>query len=211
MMLVRVITKYWSDLMSQTPDNSGVWDGIKFTLEPVENCDYLIVIDRVYYDTVVNCPQENIWAIIQEPPIPRYRWLRKGFRSFNKVYTQDIKLQGNKYIHSQPALPWHVGKNYDFLQSCSIPNKHRVLSFITSNKAIMEGHRKRLAFLEKIENSIEFDLFGQGFNPIDSKWEGLADYKYSLAIENYSGQYYWTEKLADCFLCYTMQVTSEYR
>src|SRR5687768_17715451 len=29
-------------------------------------------------------------------------------------------------------------------------------------------------------------------------------YRYSLAIENFSGPYYWTEKVIDCYLSWTM-------
>jgi hypothetical protein len=41
---------------------------------------------------------------------------------------------------------------------------------------------------------------------IEDKWDGLAPYAYSLAIENYSGPDYWTEKLADCFLSWTIPI-----
>ena len=38
------------------------------------------------------------------------------------------------------------------------------------------------------------------------KWEGLVNYKYSLIIENYSGPDYWSEKLADCLLSWTLPI-----
>ena len=64
-----------------------------------------------------------------------------------------------------------------------------------------------MTFLEKLRRSdIKFDLWGRGFTPIAAKWDGLAPYRYSLAIENHRGTHYWTEKLADCFLSWTMPI-----
>ena len=48
------------------------------------------------------------------------------------------------------------------------------------------------------------DLFGKGINFIADKMDGLLPYRYSLAIENASIPYYFTEKINDCFLAYTV-------
>lgn len=53
---------------------------------------------------------------------------------------------------------------------------------------------------------MEFELYGCGFRYIEDKWDGLAPYRYSLAVENFSNSYYWSEKLADCFLAWTMPI-----
>ena len=69
------------------------------------------------------------------------------------------------------------------------------------------GHKKRMNFLRRLQDSgLGFDLFGHGFNPIDNKYEGLGAYRYSLAIENHCQPHYWTEKVADCFLSWTMPI-----
>ena len=67
-------------------------------------------------------------------------------------------------------------------------------------------HQNRLSFLNSIEGKLEFDLWGRGLNPIEDKWQGIAPYKYSIAIENHRCNYYWTEKIADCFLSWTMPI-----
>ena len=51
-----------------------------------------------------------------------------------------------------------------------------------------------------------FDLFGRGFKPIADKWDGLAPYRYAIAVENHSCPNYWTEKIADCFLAGAMPI-----
>ena len=45
-----------------------------------------------------------------------------------------------------------------------------------------------------------------GFKSIEDKWAGLAPYKYSLAIENAVTPDYWSEKIADCFLTWTLPI-----
>jgi hypothetical protein len=48
--------------------------------------------------------------------------------------------------------------------------------------------------------------FGHGVKPIADKWDGLAPYRYSIAIENSQVPHYWTEKIADCFLAGTVPI-----
>lgn len=192
--------------LKQTPNCSGLWKGVQFTLDPIQKVDYVIIVNYVPEITKFECSCENIWGISLEPPVPNYRWFYRSLAKAQRIYTTDIGRKGNKYIHSQVALPWLVDKNYDFLRSCSPPEKSKLLSWITSNKLIFKGHQTRLQFLENVTQAIDFDLFGSGFKRIPDKWDGLAPYQYSLAIENYSGLYYWTEKIADCFLSYTMPI-----
>ena len=99
MTLVRVIKDWdYPDLLRQTPDGTGQWEDIRFTLEAAPECDYVLVFNRVPQTTIVTCPPQHIWAIIQEPPVPEYRWHQKGFARFHRVYTQDTSLRGEKYI-----------------------------------------------------------------------------------------------------------------
>lgn len=207
MTLVRIV-KNWDcpDLLRQLPNGGGNWGGIQFTLEPVDQCDYLIVLNRPSETFKIHCPPKQVWAIIQEPPCGPFRLLHQGNSTYSRIYTSDTNLWGKRYIHSQPVLPWHVNRSYDFLHHCTIPKKERDLSWITSNIDVLPGHRRRLRFLEKIQGNIEFDLYGRGFRYIEDKWDGLAPYRYSLAVENFSNSYYWSEKLADCFLAWTMPI-----
>jgi hypothetical protein len=51
-----------------------------------------------------------------------------------------------------------------------------------------------------------FDVYGYGYNPIADKIEGLKDYMFSIAIENCKSDYYFTEKLIDCFVTGTIPI-----
>ncbi|MCP9903235.1 hypothetical protein KBY72_12165 [Cyanobium sp. BA5m-21] len=48
------------------------------------------------------------------------------------------------------------------------------------------------------------DIYGSSFNPIDLKLDGLAPYYFSIAMENSKEDFYFTEKIIDCFLTKTI-------
>ncbi|MFZ2161793.1 MAG: glycosyltransferase family 10 [Sideroxyarcus sp.] len=193
--------------MRQTPHISGVWNNIEFTLAPVRECDYVIILNRVPEDTEVFCPPENIWAIMQEPPVGEYEWLQLGYDKFSRIITPDTSLNGPRFVHDSLALPWHINKSYDELVNLERPaDKPKFISWITSNKDNRRGHQQRIKFLNAMQGQLGFDLFGRGFNAIEDKFSGIYPYKYTLAVENFSGNFYWTEKLSDCFLAWSMPI-----
>lgn len=209
-MLVRII-KNWNypDLFCQTPNNSGIWEGITFTLEPVKECDYVIVLNYIPKDMEVYCPKENVWAIMQEPYISGISdWMVEGHKQFAKVFTHYIFSKSPKYISSQPVLPWHINRSYKELISMQLPKKDKEISWVTSNKTHFSGHKLRMSFLKLLQDykNIKIDIYGKGIKYIEDKWDATAPYYYSLAIENSRSKDYWTEKISDCFLSYTLPI-----
>jgi len=189
MTLVRIVKSWHSpNLLRQTPGGTGVWGDCTFTLDPVERCDYLIAFNHIPHEMTVEVPRANIWCVVQEPPIPVYRWVENGFPLYHRVLTQDLRLRGRKIMQTHGSLPWHVTRSYDELRAAPPPPKTRDLSWITSNLAAQAGHRRRLAFLERLKASaVTFDLYGRGFAPVADKWDGLAPYRYSIAVEKSFG------------------------
>jgi hypothetical protein len=202
------IVKNWErpDLRRQTPGSSGHWGDCEFVLDPTEECDYLLVLNYVNAETVVRCPPENVWMLTMEPPIGFYKSMHAGAFPYARIYTQDVALSGSHYRLSHPALPWQVERNYDELTQLRQPEKTGDLSCVTSNLAALPGHRARLRFLDRLSERVNLELFGRGIRPLDDKWDGIAPFRYSLGIENFRHPYYWTEKLADCFLSWTMPI-----
>jgi hypothetical protein len=183
-----------------------VWDGVQFVTEPANECDYAVVLTYPKEETVVRCPSGHLWLLLQEPPTEGFRAFHQGSMIYDRIFTQDESLRGGQYVHSQPALPWHVNKDYEYLKQCGVPEKTRRLSWITSNAKFLRGHRARMQLLEQLKAKAEFDLFGKGIRYIEDKWDGLASYRYTIAVENFSGPYYWTEKIADALLSWTMPI-----
>ena len=69
------------------------------------------------------------------------------------------------------------------------------------------GHQFRLDCLNKIQQeNLNVDLYGRGINEIDSKLQGLKDYRFCIAMENDYANNYFTEKLLDCMLSGTIPI-----
>jgi len=207
--LVR-ITADWdcSNILRQTPGGSGLWESIRFTTEPGAECDYLFMFNnRRLAPLDVRCPRDHVWCMIQEPYIPAlFDWMIEGHEAFARVFTHHVPSADLKYVRSYPLLPWFVDRSYDELVNAPVPYKTRGVSWIASNLALLPGHRKRNALREFLlrRRPQNVEIFGRGVRYIENKWDALAPYQYSLAIENSSSPDYWTEKVADCFLSWTL-------
>ncbi len=211
MTLVRIAKDWdWPDLLRQTPGGKGIWEDIRFTTDDVEECDVLVMLNnRMKHAVHAHCPKGRVWALMQEPYAKGFTdWMDEGHDPFDRVYTNYSPSSDPKYIVSQPALPWHVNRTFDELTTCAIPEKTRPLSWVVGNCRDLPGHMKRLNFLQKIqeEKSLDIDLYGRAVHYIEDKWDGLAKYRYSIAAENTSWPDYWTEKIADCFLTWTVPI-----
>ncbi|MFL0773870.1 MAG: glycosyltransferase family 10 [Prochlorococcus sp.] len=118
--------------------------------------------------------------------------------TYETIFTHDQRLLtlGDKY-------KWVPAQGF-WIKDAKIYEKSKMISMISSNKRMCEGHLKRLEWVDRIGDQL--DLYGRGFNEIALKEEGLCDYMFSVAIEN--GQYgtYFTEKILDCFATGTIPV-----
>ncbi|MBP7232250.1 MAG: hypothetical protein KBA28_09990 [Syntrophaceae bacterium] len=206
-------------IFNQTPGRKGVWKECRFFCNTdVERCDYWFVLegfDRKKDSTV--CPKEHIVLITCEPPTLK-TYKREYLQQFAAVITCHEHIHHSKPIFRQQGLPWHIGrkqkghvnkefiKDYDELKAMSSIPKTKLLSVISSDKLMSEGHRRRFHFAQKLKAHFgeAIDLFGRGLNEIEDKWDALASYRYHVALENSSVNHYWTEKLSDAFLagCY---------
>ena len=211
-MLVR-IQKDWDfpNIRQQSSSNSCSWNDINFTFDPVEKCDLFIALNPPNKDVKIRCPFGNKWLFTGESPIEQYRWHIESFKYFDKVFTFWDDSVSENIIHDQTSLPWHIGRSYDELVQLSfneaLSHKTDAVSWVTSNASHKEGHKLRMSFKDfLVVNKFKFDLYGRGFNPIHDKFDGIFPYKYSIAIENYSCNDYWTEKIADCFLSWTVPI-----
>ncbi len=144
----------------------------------------------------------------------------KGFCSqFGTVCAcqKEVKASKGTTILRTPAmLSWFVGAymdnkggrsftmDYNTIKQTT-PKKEKTISVISSTKAFSKGHVDRLRFIEKLKNHYgdRVDIFGHGFCDFADKWDVLAPYKYHIVIENSVSDYYWTEKISDCYLSNT--------
>ncbi len=206
------IVKDWKrpDLRRQTPNGEGVWDNIHFSIDAGETCDALVVLNNCLpqsFSTTVD--GKNVWALMQEPYVKGVTdWMAEKHDAFDKVFSHYLPQQNDRYIRSHPAIPWHVNLTYDELVSMPTINKSKPISWIVGNVKDLPGHIKRWRFLRLLqrEQPFEIDLFGKAVRFIEYKNEGLLPYRYSLAVENAFTPDYWTEKIADCLLTWTVPI-----
>jgi hypothetical protein len=211
---VKVSTNFpeWP-LILQTPSRSGVWGDCRFYInDPIDECDYWVVYEGLLKAETTACPPDNVVLITGEPPSIR-TYSAYFLNQFAAVVTCNRELPHPRKRYVQQSHPWHIGRHvrgrhniafsrgYDEL-SRSEPEKSKLISVISSDKAFTEGHHLRLRFavnlLERFEGRIDF--FGRGLQDFECKWDAIAPYKYHVVIENGSFPDHFTEKLSDCYL-----------
>ena len=200
----------WPDLRRQTPNGDGVWGGISFSMNADSVCDAVVVLNNCLEKPVsANVRGQNVWALMQEPYAKGVTdWMVEKHAVFDKVFSHHLPCSTDKYIRSHPAIPWHVDMSYTDLMDLPVVKKERSLSWIVGNISDLPGHLRRRRLLEEIRRdpTFDIDLYGRAVRFIESKNEGLLPYRYSLAIENTSSPDYWTEKIADCLLTWTVPI-----
>lgn len=188
----------------QTSGGNGRWKDVQFHVDRgVEECDAWFVYEGLCGPETALCPPDNVVFISAEPPVIK-KYDKRFLRQFSHVISSQRELRHGALHVSHTALPWHVGRSYDELVAAGLPPKTKNWSAIVSNKNFAPGHRNRLAFMEQLRQREGGDLFGRGTRDLPVKWDGLSDYRYSVAIENCLYPNYWTEKIADCFLAGTV-------
>ena len=162
-----------------------------------------------YSSTLNHCfrfPKNRRVAILTEPnaSAPFVASRRLG-GLFEMVLTHDQRLLclGAPY----QELPFGTTWVENVLQEESEFRKTKLLSMIGAIHANPQrGHVLRNKVLERMILRENIDVYGKGIAWIDSKVDGLAEYAFSIAMENCSQDYYFTEKLIDCFLTDTVPV-----
>ena len=206
MLKIKITTQHpdWP-LIRQTVKSLGVLDECHFFVnQEIKQCDYWFVFDGLLKQEETVCSPKNVVLVTWEPPsIKSYN--QKFIDQFNLVVTCHKNINHKNVIYSQQAHPWFVDRNYDQLKEPLHVNKSKILSVITSDKIFTEGHKKRYDFVMKLKNHFGdlIDVYGRGVKDFDDKWDVLAPYKYSIAIENLAYEDWLTEKLPDCFLAET--------
>ena len=194
------------------PDSTRRWKNVEFIIEEGKRPDYYVVINIPKHPTHLIAPPNRVWYAIGEPPsshhLPLHRAAGRGTVVLSSLENAAIEFAGEprQYVFTPAMLPtWRVDRSYNELAYHS-PKKTKCLSWVTSNLTHIPGHRYRMQFLERAQEALDFDLWGNGFKPLEDKWDGIADYKFSIAFENFSGSGYFSEKLMDCFVCETLPI-----
>jgi hypothetical protein len=179
--------------------------GVDFQINNgLNEADWWIIWGGLKHSETVNC--SNLLYVADESHEERF-------------YNQDF-LNQFKQIASVSSHPFHTNriyiheltiwyfKNYEERFKKDVFNKTKNISILCSDASGLEGHKKRYALVNKLIGHFKdkIDVYGRGFNYIDDKFDALKDYKYSVAIENKSIPNYFSEKLIECFMTYTLPI-----
>ena len=145
-------------------------------------------------------PGRNIaWLVEAWDHIPRlYLFVQKNYKRFEAIWTHDKVLLDT--CPNAKKLPFGGCwiDNFDW----GIHAKTKEFSIIASAKRQHPGHIQRHQVIAGAGGNI--DVFGGGYNPLKNKIDGLRDYRYHFCIENIKRDYWFTEKLIDCFVTGTV-------
>ncbi len=188
-----------------TPNAKGQFNNFQFFFnEDVKDYDYIVVFEKLYRKIDTSIPLDKIIFVAGEATsIKKYE--QNFLDQFGHIITCQERIQHKSKFLKSPGHSWFSKKTYDELLNTTTIEKTKLLSIVVSNKTGTKGHRDRLAFCLKLKERLgdKVDLFGRGFNEFDDKWEVIAPYKYSIAIENSVEDHWVTEKIGDCYTSHT--------
>lgn len=220
----------FQDYIRLTPNESGRWGKIKATIDS-RDADYIIVLNEPWETT----DEERMLFFCMEPPcLPECndwdRYNALGKFPISELYFPQKWTFTDTYDDLKEMKPPKKSKDLSWVTSDKGKNMNNFESLVRQSllrTGIMkhrqkpglslptDGHILRMNFLDRLVSRFPdiLDLYGRGdfqgeyyHGEIDDKWDGLVDYRYSLAIENYHGPNYWSEKISEPLLAWCMPI-----
>ena len=214
--LVKVVSKT-GNLPRQLPV-SQKWGNIRFTFEKDARAyDWFVVYDDIpapkpfkFREEKLACPPQNSILYTHEPSVVKTHG--SGFvNQFAAVLTchEEWAMSHSNKIAIHPASPWWYdieNSSYESLKQATAKPKSDIISTICSSKRQSHTlHYRRYHFTRALKAALPtLDWFGHGERPIKDKKTALDSYCYHVVVENHLCPHYWTEKLADAFLGFTL-------
>ena len=212
--------------MRQTQDGQAAMGSVQFSLAPQSAApstpqaeSWLVVFDEAPAGFGTTTPRERRILFVTEPPeIKKYP--RSYLAQFGMVVSPyDFRsVERRSMVIGNPCLNWHFGVSHasgkyvstfgclDELRHMPMPQKTGLISVVCSNKTATEAQRARLALVRLLKEQLGdvLHVYGRGFNPVDDKMSAIAPYKYHVVLENNLLPYFWTEKLSDAWLGWSL-------
>jgi hypothetical protein len=173
------------------------WDRTK----SVSENEPIFYSDKFLSENSGNPKNQYAWLLEPTSISPQtYNYIKNNNHKFDKVLTYDRELldKGENFIfypHGGCWIPKEQQKIYE---------KSKLFSIISSSKKQTIGHNLRHKVINEYKDII--DVYGRGYNPVKLKTEALKEYMFSITIENVKKDYYFTEKLIDCFMTGTIPI-----
>lgn len=172
--------------------NKRKWDGITYFTDKFINRNKIAAVESKVKVAILTEPRKL------QPQM--YESMESCMDVVDLVLTHD-RVFLNKY----PA------KSRFFICSCPIISyeetrlhpKSKLCSMILSSKTQLDGHQLRHDIYNQLKDDPQFsfiDYFGDGAGKyVVEKSDTVRDYMFSITIENNKKDFYFTEKIFDCF------------
>lgn len=172
--------------------------------EKCEDYDWLVVFDDLKDDVACSCGKERTILATWEP-VSIKNYCKAFTEQFGHLLTnRPPEAEGHPGYHCGIGyFPWYNCRTYSENKAFVIPKKTKLISAVCSSKAMRwTAHYDRIRLMRTLESEIPgMDWFGWGVKELKNKNDALDEYRYHVAFENHIASHYWTEKLADAFLC----------
>ena len=178
--------------------------------------DLVVVYEGINVPRFIKVKNGGLLFICGEPPMSR-KYSNRFLKLFDSIIIPDSSINHRARIITHQALPWHYGFNhktetfsceFDELKRMPPPLKYKNISMISSAKTMMPGHKNRKLFMAHLMKKFDdkIDFYGLGHNWVEDKRSALDNYMFSICVENSNIPDYWTEKISDAYLAYTVPI-----
>ena len=145
-------------------------------------------------------PERIAWLI--EPPSlsdTHYKYAYKHRQGFRAIFTfVDFFVQ-----MGSPYKFFPLGGSWIHLDQWGMHEKLENMSIIASMKKDSTGQALRHNIAKEFPS---IEAFGTAYHQVDSKLEALAPFRYSIVVESWRGNSYFSEKLIDCLCVGTIPI-----
>jgi len=165
------------------------------------NEDLVFYVDNEIHKVNRGHKKRIAWLI--EPYVKQqrnYEWLAKNNHRFDYCLINEKKFldRGENFVYYPFGGCWIEVENRKFHE------KIKLVSMVTSAKRHVPDHIKRHELISRFKDRI--DVYGRGYNPIDSITIGLKDYMFHIAMENQRRDYHFSEKIINPIMTGTIPI-----
>lgn len=168
----------------------------------------LFVDEQTLNNHVYRYPRKRRFALLQETPNNFvFNNLEIVESRFDFIYTHNK----NAIIRSDKYKKLLYGTSWVYTGDLICNKKHIKTSLISFVGSIEHGDAPGYNFRKNVVKflSIEHkraDLLGKGLKPFKDKESALSKYCFAIVMENCTQDYYFSEKLIDCFMTLTIPI-----
>lgn len=131
-------------------------------------------------------------------------------KEFDAIFTHSAKLldmYDNAKLYLGQGAWYGTDKGGGVLDSEAYKKKDKGISMVSSNKTMLESHKLRISIAKEMKKHGVVDTFGAfDGGPSIKVADALTRYRYSIALENEISDFYFTEKILNCFASMTIPV-----